>query len=1794
MVNIYRYFLSALCCIALIGAFVSAFPLKLSAQMMPSMTQGTSLQLLQPNGAERMLVGSEYRIRWQGIDSTRLVSLQYSTDNGRTWKRIADSVRGTEYLWKPIPNEPSDSCLVKVTGMAGDSTVPVGMRLTQFQVPPSPTTTSFQMSYWGASAVQFSPDGTKILEITYSRPLGTTNAFLGWAQTNYTVRDGRTGAVLYTLPSVGFDSISFVRNYNWGWWGNGSFGYGRSSHGWSPDGRSILSQLSDTTFGIFDAQNGALIRTILVPRRGNFTRCMAMQWTAQGQEILATVYHRFINPLSTIGQGDTLRTVMMRFNASSGMLTNTPFQVGFSVFSGFGCNYFGVWGGSNVSNDGERRLAFAMGDTSLCWGTGSLVIRSTKDNALLTTIPISNMPFYSYWGWGGGSNGSQWSPNDSLISIPTSSPSPNSQFAVLVFNTHTGAPVQRFNTTQLNATSFGQWSPDSKKLMFTRNYSPTGNWTNRVIGDIATGVISPQIEPIHSSWWWGGWGWGWGGNSWGQSGGTDKSSYSWSPDGRFVAGFLYEENRSKNGEDNALNTVGIWDARTGCLTQTFRLPFPDGITDNKRTFAYNTPQWSADGKRLLLYSPFIHSGRNPVRGIQNGRIVDYEIFTMRDFDGTAIIAPVNVGTIPCQEDQSDSVFSILPRGQVRTADVNFPTLLCEQTVVTQSTVIANTGLKDLFVQVPTVSGEHAADFRIVSLNGQPVPTTQAIITLPKQWGTLTLGVEFMPRALGFRFGQISLNDSSGAELATIALAGQKDTLAIAPIPSSTSSTFSLDFGRLRQFQITSGSVSIRNTGTVPLSLGVGGLVQAQQIPRQGAFVSTGQAQTRIQSNSGAFVIDSLSPSVLQPDAVGSIHLTFLKNDVEGVARDTALLLRCGQGEYSLTASATVVPNAPRLEVDSVLSFGTLVCEASSEATLQVRNVGGVRLRLISAPITNPDFSHLQTVREIDIEPFTSYAIPIRFTPSAGGTATAGIILNTNDSRQFRVTVRLQGQKTLLQYAWQPQTVDFGNVGFGITKTQTVTLENQGTAPLTWGLLPQRLTDDFVIERVQPNPVPAGASAQVTVRFLGSRKAMPITAQLNLTMNDACRTQSRLNLAARVLDPQPRIVIADTVRFGRLLCETESRATITVRNEGDADLLINSVAVENIPASSAPNLDFPKDSAILSATTIRPNESATMRLYFRPSRISTHAARILLKTNDTATAPMGEIRVYLAGIKDSVSFSASKTSVNLSTVAENTPLFDTITVRNTGTTPLRWEGALPQGTSPQGTFPRMIDTTFVLERIEPAVTESGASSQVIVRFVGGMAGLRAERTITLQAASSLNPSCVRSFAVNLRGEVLREPRLAAPQGASARILCENSTTFTIRLANVGTDDLLLQTTELTQNPNNIFRIVSAPSRIAPRTGRDSVRITAQTAQTGVFTAQVRIRSNAANLPDTTLTLTLRKDSSGLQVGSSMLNPVALDFGAFAANTPASRTVTLLNTGTIPQGFMLPQRAGASRQSAFTLESLEQNPIAPSSQTQARVGFSGGSGGVVRDTLRLADSCGRITLLPLQARVVEGFATLPDTIALQVGDIAEVPVMLRNRNGVERGMEAVFRLSIENISLVDILSPMPQTSVMTRQTRTMGQTLTFRSMIASEAEIEPLVRLRVRGLLGNATTTTIVLDSLQISGVQQSSRDTAYFRTKGINYAGGAPRLISSPNLTALTIAPNPANDRITLTVSVLQAAPMLVELTDIIGQKRVLFDGSVESGSQTLTLSASQFASGAYLLTVRLGAEFRSQMMTIVR
>ncbi len=1769
------------------------------AQVMPT----PRLQVLLPNGGELLQSGREYLITWTGVDSTLRIRLEYSTNAGRSWKFITDTATGGQYLWKPIPNTPSDSCLIQATGTAGDSTIPVGRTLVQFQVPRTeqPSNPRWFGGYVGTQSTAFSPDGTKIL-VTYSSELVESSAyFYGWKQQNTEVRDGRTGAVLYTLQPYISASVNTSRPY--GWWGYG-YGYGNGWGGnkqsrWHPDNTRFISQLTDTTIGIFDTQMGTLIRTVAIPTRGDVTRISDMQWTGAGQEILVTIQHTFYNLSYTNGSYDTLRTVMARFDANTGMPSNTPIMLGQYVWNSNitnRCNsyWYGGWGGGgNVSHDGERILAEVI-DSITCAFRG-YAIRSTRTYAILQTLPQSVIYLYSgAWNWGGNN---VWSPNDSLIMMNEGFDQNTKSYPILFISSHTGQIVQRVNAPNLrNTGGYGynaSWSPDSRRYLIDNYLLSNFIAPTRVVVNVEAGTIEPTIRNIQSVWGSGyGYGYyGWGNGAWGGGGnGKNASSTTWSPDSRFIAGFLYQNRNSQtnnislgyNYTNNNTNTVGIWNARTGCLLQTFRLPFPDDTdSPERRTFLYTPLQWSPDGKRLLLFSPTKISDRREVRNQPN-----VFAYNRADYDGTALIANVNVEEIVCQEDVSDSLWTILPRGALKVENVAFSTLQCGATSQTISFLAANFSTKRLTLLIPTISGANASDFILVtSSNVRLVPTTSGTIpavSIGESGGRADFTVLFAPLGLGARSAIMTFRDTSGTELESITLTGRKDTFAIAP------ADLRVNIGRVLQFQSTRASVSFRNVGTATLlwdtrsfGSGMGG---AGGGANTGALA--GIIPQTFQTAAGRFVVDSIAPSRIEPNDSGRVYVSYVRSDSIGKYSDSVDILNCASARHQLIVSAEVVPNEPRLEVDSVLSFGHLICEASSIATLTLRNTGGKQLAIITAPIVDDvQFKSQIEVRELRIQPFDSLTLPIRFTPSAGGAVSSVIFINSDDRRRIRTLVRLVGRKTLYQYAWSPETVNFGNVPFGKSQTRTVSLTNQGTEPYLWQSLPTNLDPNFVLESVAPNPVPTGTTATATVRFLGLRQTGQVRVTPSIPMNDVCNTQTALTLAARVLDPQPQIVIQDTTRLLPLYCQSSTRGTILITNNGDAELRIDSYAVEGAQA-----LEFPKDSITLGATTLKQMESTTLRFLFQPRDTGTRTATLFLKTNDTATARNGEIRVALVGRKDSVNFIAARlpksSSAPLSTVEEFTPLFDTVIVRNTGTVPLGWAYFIGTSLERQQTFPIRIDTTFVVDSIVPLITPRGGESRLFVRFLGGPAGLDARgKNFTLQATSMLTASCDRAYTFSLNGVVPKQPRLAPIQGASARLLCENSTTFTIRLASIGTDDVaFFEPIVFTENPNNIFSINYSPRRIPERTGRDSIVISAQTAQTGTFTGILRIRSNAANLPDTSVSITLRKDSSGVRAV-----PTSVDFAALGENIPASRTIAIVNTGTIPQGFALPLRAGA-----FTLDSLGQNPIPANSQTQARVRFLGGTGGVVRDTIRFVDSCGRVMVLPLAARVIAGLAALPDEVAIQINDVEEVPVFLLNRKGVEAGMEATFRLKVANTSLLDVVSPKPQMSFFDKTVSPVPQILKFNAVIPASGESEPLLRLHVRSLLGNATTTTILLDSVFVSGVQVQSLGTTLYRSRGVNYAGGAPRLIYTPYLTALAIAPNPIGEQVTLSLTARESMPLVVEMTDILGKRHTLYEGRLEAGSGAVEIPTRGIPSGVYLLVVRMGNESVSRMVTVVR
>ncbi len=83
----------------------------------------SSLSLTSPNGGENFPIGSLQTIQWKNHSSISKVKLEYSTNNGTTWKTIVDSTAAStkSYTWI-VPNDPTLYARIRISN-ASNSTV---------------------------------------------------------------------------------------------------------------------------------------------------------------------------------------------------------------------------------------------------------------------------------------------------------------------------------------------------------------------------------------------------------------------------------------------------------------------------------------------------------------------------------------------------------------------------------------------------------------------------------------------------------------------------------------------------------------------------------------------------------------------------------------------------------------------------------------------------------------------------------------------------------------------------------------------------------------------------------------------------------------------------------------------------------------------------------------------------------------------------------------------------------------------------------------------------------------------------------------------------------------------------------------------------------------------------------------------------------------------------------------------------------------------------------------------------------------------------------------------------------------------------------------------------------------------------------------------------------------------------------------------------------------------------------------------------------------------------------------
>jgi hypothetical protein len=1084
----------------------------------------------------------------------------------------------------------------------------------------------------------------------------------------------------------------------------------------------------------------------------------------------------------------------------------------------------------------------------------------------------------------------------------------------------------------------------------------------------------------------------------------------------------------------------------------------------------------------------------------------------------------------------------------------------------------------------TISGPHASDFRILAPSTLPAPV------LAQRNGIL-ITLQFNGSDIGERRATATIVtvDSTGAPI--------PNNVILNLFANRGRRTFELlqqniDFGTLPPNTPATRTIPwLRNTGTVPITW---------------QFSPDFNPRFRVLSTVPASVLDAGRRflTTVQPGETMQLTMQFLGDlagqmpsanfnptDVEcGPSLDFQVRAAVSQNPPNITAR-NIVQGVETPIRDQRLFLGNYDCEATKPAfidtTIKIYNSGQETLIVSGASFDHPDFQvvnppNLSPQNPLSITFNTSRDLTIRYTPRLASIDDILPVLTltsnaANGSPTGSTTVNLRVRNDAVRFVVSRQTIDFGTVTRGGTlPAQSIIIRNAGTviAPIP------PFNSTLFQTTVSQTPLAPGDSAVVTFRVLNTATAGLFSETWNLL--DLCNIATPITLRYSVNRPNPTIGLAVPVRFGNLVCSSDTLNTLTISNTGnDAnDLVISDLRVLGL-SSGAFSLVQPPALPI----TIPSGQSRTVQVRFRPLRTGITSDTLRITSNAEGTPVFN---AALTGSKDSVSFSVSRTSINFVNILPNVSANEVITVMNTGSVPIQW-GA--------GTF--SIGSPFSLQ-FNPTTTPVGGSSQVTVTFLGS--------ANDASTTARFLDICGRVQTVNVGATILR-PYISATDAVSfGTLTCEVSSSAQITIANTGGQDLLVSAIT-SSSPLYRLQLPPLPLRIS-RGMPVSIPLTFTPSQMtlGAVPASISITSNAAN-GSTTTTLSAIKNTQDFEfldlTPTDDANSIFRNIGTTPPNTPRTLTVRLRNTGNLPIAWRVPV---FSADSLFAVESVAQNPTPPGTITTMTVRFRGSAcpGQNLTSTgLPVLDNYGFDCRKPT-ARVILSAETLPasallwtDTLRAGIGDTFSLPIRLRNprflREAGVQGFSFVLRYDFSVMS--------PQTTpkgAIQGQTRLQPVTLMLPQTISADSI---LGRIPFIATLGSTSGTLIAIDSLRAFGSTGASCilfDTSPLQSRftldRICVEGGMRLVKASGTRLAMTQnKPNPASGITTIDFSLIEFGTSSVTVYSMLGEPVLqAMSGRLEPGEYSLDMDVSRLPSGVYFYVLQTPTNRRVGRMEVIR
>jgi len=322
-----------------------------------------------------------------------------------------------------------------------------------------------------------------------------------------------------------------------------------------------------------------------------------------------------------------------------------------------------------------------------------------------------------------------------------------------------------------------------------------------------------------------------------------------------------------------------------------------------------------------------------------------------------------------------SICEVLPPAVSLTASassLNFGAVT-DGTTSKQSLTLKSTGTSPVTISSDSISG-----------TGFSVGAVQFPATLsPGQ--SLTLTVSFAPNTVGSSSGQltVSSNSSSGSTM-IVSLSGSGVSATSGPVLSV--SPGSLAFGNVADGSSEVLNVTLSSTGASSL------VINSASVSGTGFSLVSGSWPQTLASGQSLTVQVKFAPTVVASETGA---LTISSNSNSGA---TSQVVLSGSGIAS-----------PQIAINpTAVAFGTVNVGASATKTVTLTSTGATALTVSSGSVTGSGFSLSGGTFPLSLNPGSTATLTIKFAPTAGGTDSGTLSLNTNSSGGSPSTVPLNG------------------------------------------------------------------------------------------------------------------------------------------------------------------------------------------------------------------------------------------------------------------------------------------------------------------------------------------------------------------------------------------------------------------------------------------------------------------------------------------------------------------------------------------------------------------------------------------------------------------------------------------------------------------------------------------------------------------------------------------------------------------------------------------------------------------